>query len=146
MAQLVRNGAAPSAFSGSPFNRLDSLFDRVFGDDGAFQAQGGLGVPGAVWQDEDAVHVEFELPGVAEGDIDVTVHQGTVSIRGERKPAEGRKYFYNTRSYGRFERALRLPVGIDTENVQAKLTNGVLHLTFPKKAEAKPKKITLQSE
>jgi HSP20 family protein len=146
MAALVRNGVPSSVFSVAPFNRLDTLFERVFGEDGTFHTQAWFGVPGAVWQNDEAVHVEFELPGVSEGDVDVTVHQGILSIRGDRKPVDGRKYLYNSRTFGKFERKIKLPEGIDTENVQAKLTNGVLELTFPKKAEAKPRKISLQGE
>jgi HSP20 family protein len=145
MLQVLRNGLPLSALTGAPFNRLESVFDRVFGEDGAFTAQVSAGVPLALWQDDDHVYVEIEMPGVEEKDVELTLHQGTLFIRGECRPEEGRKYLFNNRSYGRFERTIRLPQGIDPENVQAKLTSGLLQVAIPKRPEAKPKKITLQA-
>jgi HSP20 family protein len=147
MLPVLRNGSPRSVFPTAPFNRLEGVFDRMFGDDGAFpvSTQVWAGVPVALWHDDDHVWVEVEMPGVNEKDVELTVHQGTLYIRGERASEEGRKYLFNNRTYGRFERILRLPEGIDTENVEAKLTNGVLQVAFSKRAEAKPRKITLQS-
>ena len=147
MLPVLQNTSPLNAFNASPFNRLESVFDRMFGDDGAFSfsTQVWAGVPVALWQDEDHVYVEIEMPGVAENNLELTVHQGTLYIRGERPSEEGRKYLFNNRTYGRFERIVRLPEGIDTEQVNAKLSNGVLEVAFSKRAEAKPRKITLQS-
>ena len=92
-----------------PVNRLDSFFDRVFGDDGHSAGQAWAGVPLSMWQDEDHIFVEVELPGVAESDLEMTVHNGMLFIRGERKAAEGRRPMYDGRSYGRFERVVTLP-------------------------------------
>jgi HSP20 family protein len=102
-------------------------------------------MPLAMWQDDDHFYVEVELPGVSDGDMDITVHNGTLSIRGERKPEEGRRYLYNGRSYGRFERVITLPEAVNTDDVQATLKDGILSLTLPKSPEAKPRKITLQA-
>jgi HSP20 family protein len=69
-----------------------------------------------------------------------------LTIRAERKAEEGRTYLYNCRRHGQIERLVRLPEGLDaTGNVQAQFTNGVLHISLPKAAEAKPRKIALQS-
>jgi len=131
----------------TPVNRFDRLFDRFFDDDvvrGRFQADRG-GVPTAVWQDENHVHVEAELPGVTEQDVEVVVHNGVLFIRGERKVEEGRHYLYNGRTWGRFERVIALPDEVDAGNVQADLSNGVLRLALPKTTESKPKKILLKT-
>jgi len=77
--------------------------------------------------------------------VDVTVHNGLLFIRGERKPEEGRRCLYNGRSYGRFERVITLPEAVKTDDVVAKLTAGVLCIDLPKCPEARPKKITLQA-
>ena len=75
----------------------------------------------------------------------MTVHNGMLFIRGERRPEEGRRYLYNGRSFGRFERVITLPEAVKTDDVQATLKDGILSITLPKSPEAKPKKITLQA-
>ena len=145
MFPAIRSNSGLSPVATGPINRLDSLFDRVFGDDGAFLGQAWSGMPLAMWQDDDHFYVEVELPGVSDGDLDITVHNGMLFIRGERKPEEGRRYLYNGRSYGRFERVITLPEAVNTDEVQATLTNGVLCINLPKSPEAKPKKIELKT-
>jgi HSP20 family protein len=145
MLPVLRNTSALSPTPVYPFNRLDTLFDRFFGDDGGFLSQAWTGLPVAMWDDEDHIYIEVELPGVADKDVDLSVHNGMLFIRGERKPEEGRRYLYNGRSYGRFERVVTLPEAVKTDDVQATLANGILSITLPKSPEAKPKKITLQA-
>jgi HSP20 family protein len=145
MFPVLRNNSGLAPVAAGPINRLDSLFDRVFGDDGAFLGQAWSGMPLAMWQDDDHFYVEVELPGVSDGDVEITVHNGMLSIRGERKPAEGRRYLYNARSYGRFERVITLPEAVQADDVQATLKDGILSLTLPKSPEAKPRKIALQA-
>jgi HSP20 family protein len=145
MLPVLRNNPFVSPVAAGPMNRLDTLFDRVFGGDGGFTAQSWSWLPVALWEDDDHIHVEAELPGVPEQDVDVTVHNGMLFIRGERKPEEGRRYLYNGRTYGRFERVIALPEAVDTDDVRATLTDGVLRLSLPKSPEAKPRKIALQT-
>jgi HSP20 family protein len=145
MFPVLRNNSGLAPVAAGPINRIDSLFDRVFGDDGAFLGQAWSGMPLAMWQDDDHFYVEVELPGVSDGDVEITVHNGMLSIRGERKPAEGRRYLYNARSYGRFERVITLPGAVQADDVQATLKDGILSLTLPKSPEAKPRKIALQA-
>src|SRR4051812_7761560 len=126
MLPVLRNHPALAPVATGPINRLDSLFDRVFGDDGGFLNQAWPWTPVAMWEDDDHIYVEAELPGVSDKDVDVTVHNGRLFIRGERKPEEDRRYLYNGRSYGRFERVVTLPEAVNTDDVQATLTNGIL--------------------
>jgi HSP20 family protein len=135
----------PFSITGSAFNRLDSLFDRFFQDDtdGRHSAREWGSVPVSIWQDEDKLFVEAELPGVSESDVDITVHSGVLTIRANRPQEQGRAYLYNGRTYGRFERAVILPESIDSDHVEAILKNGVLLVTLPKHPEARPKKVTL---
>jgi HSP20 family protein len=131
----------------APINRLEGLFDRLFDDSVfgfGFRAEQAA-VPISLWHDDDHIHVEADLPGMSDQDIEVTVHKGVLFIRGERKPEEGRQYLYNGRTWGRFERTITLPDEVDADAVQAELTNGVLRLTLPKSPETKPRKIALRT-
>ena len=142
---LRDTNSAPSPVAMGPINRLDWLLNPFFGDDGGFTGRAWSGVPVAMWEDDDHISIEAELPGVSDNDVDVTVHNGTLFIRGERKPEPGRRYRYNGREYGRFEQIVTLSEAVVTEGVQATLTHGVLRVDLPKCPEAKPKKITLQA-
>jgi HSP20 family protein len=140
-----------NTFGGDPFAQLrgemDTLFERVFGNDGGNAAgPAWAGVPVAIWEDEDHFYVEAELPGVTESDVDVTVHNGNLFIRGERKPTEGRNYLYNNRACGRFQRVFSLPAAVNADDVKAELSGGLLTITLSKSPEAKPRKITLQAK
>jgi HSP20 family protein len=87
-----------------------------------------------------------ELPEVKAEDINVTIEEGTLSIRGERKFEEEVKEGNFTRferQYGSFERRFSLPAGIDESSVKADYKNGVLTLTIRKKEEAKPKSVKI---
>lgn len=129
--------------------QLDSLVSRVFEDmDRAIAGVGAMtrgNLPVALWEDESAYHVEAEVPGAADSDIDVTVHEGLLTIRYERTPEEGRTYLINGRHFGRFERVFTLPDAVDGDNVQAELKDGILRLTLPKTPAAQPKRIAIQS-
>jgi len=145
MLPVLRNNSVMAPVAAGPVNRLDTLFDRVFGDDGGFLAPAAPGAPLAMWEDDDHIGIEAELPGVVETDLDITIHNGMLFIRGERKPEDGRRYLYNGRPYGRFERIVSLPEAVNTDDVQAMLKDGLLSVTFSKSPEAKPRKIALQT-
>ncbi|MCX6645946.1 MAG: Hsp20/alpha crystallin family protein [bacterium] len=88
-----------------------------------------------------------ELPEVKLEDISVTVEDGILSIKGERKFEEEIKEEHYTRierQYGSFERRFSLPAGIDEEGVKADYRNGVLTLKVPKKEEVKPKSVRIE--
>ena len=86
-----------------------------------------------------AITVEAELPGVEEKDISVTLSNGILSIKGEKKQDKEEKtenYYLAERSYGAFERSLQLPNSVDETKVEAKFDKGVLKITATKKPEA----------
>jgi HSP20 family protein len=86
-----------------------------------------------------AIIVEAELPGVEEKDISVTLSNGILSIKGEKKQDKEEKtenYYLAERSYGAFERSLQLPDSVDETKVDAKFDKGVLKITASKKPEA----------
>jgi len=137
-----RNPAA-SAASG-PINRLDGLFNFSNGMGPAASARSWP--PAAMWEDDDFIHIEVDLPGVMDEDVNMTVYEGMLSIRFERRPAEGRRYAYDGRPHGRFERAFALPDAVDADAAVATLTDGVLLVDLPKSPAARPRKITLKTD
>src|SRR5215475_3311982 len=97
-----------------------------------------------VYEDEHKVSLKIEVPGIEEKDLDIRVENHTLSVHGERKIEKEEKeenYRRVERQYGSFTRTFTLPQTVDTENVSATYDKGVLKITLPKKAEAKPKQI-----
>jgi HSP20 family protein len=97
-----------------------------------------------VYEDEHKVSLKIEVPGIDEKDIDVRVENNTLTVHGERKIEKEEKeenYRRVERQYGSFTRTFTLPQTVDTEKVSANYDKGVLKITLPKKAEAKPKQI-----
>jgi HSP20 family protein len=92
-----------------------------------------------VRESADAITIEAELPGVDEKDISVTVANGMLTIKGEKRQEKEEKsedYYLAERSYGTFQRSLRLPESIDDTKVEAKFAKGVLKITAAKRPEA----------
>lgn len=88
--------------------------------------------------------ISIDLPGMEKGDIDIVIHDGTLTVSGERKierKVENDKYTRMERSYGEFKRSFRLPENVDGDSVNAEYKNGVLTLEIRKLEEALPKKI-----
>ena len=100
-----------------------------------------------VKETSEAFVLKGDLPGVAESDLDIAVHNNVLTVSGSRQSEErkeGESYALYERQYGSFSRSFSLPDTADGERVEAKLDNGVLTLTIWKKAEAKPRKIALK--
>jgi len=97
-----------------------------------------------VFEDANAIRVVAELPGLKPEDVQITLEDGTLTIRGEKKQGAEetteRVHRYE-RSYGVFQRAFRLPDSVDGDRVDAAYENGVLTVTLPKAERAKPRKI-----
>ena len=88
--------------------------------------------------------MKIEVPGVDEKDINVNLENNTLTVHGERKIEKEEKeenYRRVEREYGSFTRTFNLPPTVDSEKVSATYDKGVLKITLPKKAEAKPKQI-----
>ena len=100
-----------------------------------------------VKETNEAFVLKADIPGVAESDVDIAVHNNILTISGTRNAEErkeGDSFALYERQYGSFSRSFSLPDTADGERVEAKLENGVLALTIWKKAEAKPRKIALK--
>ena len=97
-----------------------------------------------IYEDEQKVVLKLEVPGIAEKDLDVSVENNVLTVKGERKFAteEKEENFHRIeRRYGSFYRAFTLPATVDTEGIEAKYDAGVLKLELKKKPEAQPKQI-----
>jgi HSP20 family protein len=96
-----------------------------------------------VWEEGDTLWAEAEIPGVKSEDLDISVINGDLTIRGRRQPTEqvGAVYHRQERGVGEFNRVLRLPFDVEAGQVEATLNDGVLLVKLPKAESAKPKKI-----
>jgi HSP20 family protein len=101
-----------------------------------------------VSETENEIHVAAELPGVREEDIDVSLNDDILTIRGEKRferQDEKENFHVVERSFGTFQRSIRLPFPVDPEQVQARFDNGVLMVTMPKTAQQqRTKRIQVQ--
>lgn len=147
MSNMVRN-RFPVAVNG--LGRLDSemdaLFGHLFGEAGETKerARHAEPMPVSIWSDEERFHVEVDMPGVQAKDVDVSVLKDVLTIRSQRVVEEGRRYSYNGRAFGNFERSLKLPEMVDPDSVEARLAHGVLHLSLRKRPEAQVKKVEIR--
>jgi len=97
-----------------------------------------------VYEDEKKVVLKLEVPGIEEKDLDVSLENNTLTVKGERKfeKEDKEESFHRIeRRYGSFYRAFSLPTTVDTESVAASYNAGVLKLELKKKPEAQPKQI-----
>jgi len=143
---------SPELTTWSPFDRLATLREEVNrlldGDMAAVSRESGLfsGWNPAldVHQDKDNVYVKVELPGMKKEEIDISLHEGMLTISGERKQEsevnEG-DTFRSERFFGRFHRTVTLPTMVDGSRVKATYKDGILTVELPKAEEAKPKQI-----
>lgn len=94
------------------------------------------------------VVLRADLPGLAEKDVEVSVQDGTLTIRGERKEEREEKeedYYYCERSQGAFVRSVPLPPGVDADKIKATFKNGVLEVHVPKSKESAAKTIEIKA-
>jgi HSP20 family protein len=97
-----------------------------------------------VYEDKDNLYVRAELPGMRKEDIDLSLHNGSLSISGERKSDDKVKeaeVYRAERFFGRFQRTITLPTAVAAEKIKAQYKDGILSVTLPKAEEAKPKHI-----
>ena len=125
-------------------DRLNRLFQSSFGESQDSLTTSSFSPAVDVYEDEHAVNLKIEVPGIEEKDLDIRVENNTLTVHGERKfeKEEKEENFRRVeRQYGSFTRSFTLPQTVDSENVSANYDKGVLKISLPKKAEAKPKQI-----
>ena len=127
-------------------DRVNRIFRESYSPEGADQAltTANFAPPVDVYEDEHNISLNIEVSGIDEKDIDVSIANNTLTVRGERKfdKEEKEENFHRIeRIYGSFTRSFTLPNTVDLEQVSAHYNKGVLKISLAKKAEAKPKQI-----
>jgi HSP20 family protein len=142
----------PQMKTWSPVDRLATLrdeMDRLFDftlparDTGLFS---GWSPALDVHDEKDNLVVQVELPGMKKNDIDISLHDGVLTVSGERKSEREEKEgetFRSERYFGKFQRSLTLPSQVDSDKVRAAYKDGVLTVSLPKAEAAKPKQIAV---
>ncbi len=138
------------------FDRFDHMFDRMLG---RFFREWERDFWGLDWWREqwvpamevsetpDAYIVRVELPGVKTEDIEVTLQDDILTIKGKRERSEERKdetLHFMERSYGEFVRSLRIPADVKADAIEASYKDGVLEVHLPKSEESKPRRIEVK--
>jgi len=131
-------------------NELNRLFGRTYGGAEAGSGSSGNWVPPLdVFERDDMYVVAVELPGIDPADVEVSVEDSTLTVRGQRdffyKDATDESFRRIERRYGQFTRTLTLPSTADVERVDATFDKGVLTIEVPKREEAKPRKIAVKA-
>jgi HSP20 family protein len=153
MFDLVR--WSPYASFGTPFQlhrEIDDLFSRFFG-----RGQTSPETPaGPTWwpavesfASEGNLHIRVALPGVDPKDVELSLMDNVLTLRGERKGHDEMKdgsHYLREFSYGAFERSLALPEGVDPGKVTARYADGMLEITMPAPISVVPKKVDIQIE
>lgn len=129
----------------SPLSVLRDELDRAF--HGQWPETGDVfaSYPVDIREDEDHIYIEAEVPGFKKSEIDITLENGVLTISAERKvePVKGESHL-NERRFTRVQRRFTMPNTVDESRVDAKLEDGVLHLTLNKREEVKPRKIEVK--
>jgi HSP20 family protein len=140
-----------------PFQDLDSIQDelnRLFGRTFSGSDKTRPGVAGGwmpaldVYETADKVVVSAELPGLEPKEVEVSVEDSTLTIRGQRRfeqETDEQNYHRIERRYGSFARSIRLPQTADADTIEARFDKGVLKIEVPKREEAKPKRIEVKA-
>lgn len=100
-----------------------------------------------VSETDEAVRVQAELPGVEPAEVDISLSDDLLTIRGEKKAEKEeieRDYHRIERSYGSFSRTVRLPAAVDQEKVEATFKDGILSVILPKREEARTRKVKVE--
>jgi HSP20 family protein len=139
----------PAGFFG--LQRLNRILDEAFG--GAFPEQGNvitstLFAPTDVSEDENALQISMELPGVEPDNVRLSLENNTLTIRGEKRQQvdeNNERVHRFERVYGVFERTFILPNTVDPDKIDARFENGVLLVRIPKSERARPREIRVNA-
>jgi HSP20 family protein len=136
-----------------PFRDIQSEMNRLFDNFLGRPTATATGTGSRVWmpvvdmyETNDDLVLSFELPGVREKDISLSITGDVVTVKGERQfdqQLHDDNYVHAERAYGKFERSIRLPMPVQAERVRATYRDGVLEVSLPKAKEARPKEIKI---
>lgn len=136
----------------SEMNRLHEEMNRMFDRYGYRDGPRGMApsYPAFdLWQDEDSLYIEAELPGMKLDDLEIYVSgDNQLGLKGSRElpEHENASWHRRERTYGEFTRAINLPYPVDADKVHASLKHGVLTITLPKVEATKPRRIEVKAE
>jgi HSP20 family protein len=105
--------------------------------------------PVVMYDKKDEIVVKAEIPGVEKENVNISLTDNTLTIKGEVKKEEEVKeedYYYSERSYGSFGRMLTLPVKVQADKIKASFRDGILEIHLPKAEESKPKEVIVEVE
>lgn len=129
----------------SPWHDLNSLhtnIDRLFEESLPVSTKSGIMPTINVYEKEGVVMVEADLPGIKEEDLSIEVGEDRLTLSGnrdEKMEVKEENYFRRETSFGSFSRTIALPTEVDKDKAEAELKNGILTISLPRSAEAKPK-------
>jgi HSP20 family protein len=126
------------------FRDFDRLTQQLLGNATGTAAHPAV-MPMDAWRDGDQFVVELDLPGIEPDSLDINVEHDVLTVRAERTAVaqDGRQWLASERPYGVFSRRIMLGTSVDTDNITADYTDGVLRLTIPVAEHAKPRKIAI---
>ena len=128
-------------------SEMNRLFDRWNGNGGRTSARSTF-PPVNLWEDDDSLYAEVELPGFNMSDLDIFVTgENQLSLKGERRQPElsNGVWHRQERGYGNFGRLIELPSAVDSDKVSAEFAHGILTITMPKREDVKPRKIQVRT-
>ena len=135
---LSRSSGALTHFTAPAKSKRESESDQDF-------PRWGL-LAGETWETAQSVIIRVEVPGMNQSDLDISVRNSVLCIRGEKRSEgehHGRLYHLMERAYGRFERTIPLPHDIDRERAEVSYQNGVITVILPKTDATPPRQLTV---
>lgn len=131
--------------------RLNNMLDEAFG---IWPSEQGTGALNSAWlpacdisEDQDAIRIVAEVPGVKPEDVKLSIENNVLTIRGEKQQRgdnSGERVHRYERSYGSFERTFSLPSTVDVDRIEAHYDNGLLTVVLPKAERARPREIPVK--
>jgi HSP20 family protein len=153
---MTMRSLIPSAWSGrsaykdsglTPFcnlhREIDRLFDNMFGSLDMASTAAGRWPAIDMSETEDAIRVRAELPGMSDKDVEVSLNEGILVIRGKHAEEKSEGSLYTERMVGEFERRIALPVAVQDDGIEASFDKGLLTVTLPKSPSAQVKRIEI---
>jgi HSP20 family protein len=130
-------------------NEMNRMMDHFFrGVESDYGMESGAWMPPVdLVENDEKITVKAEIPGINPKEINISIQDNTLIIKGEKKEEKeekGKNYYRMERRYGSFARSINLPASVDTGKVTAEYKNGVLEISLQKKEEAKPKQINVK--
>jgi HSP20 family protein len=128
---------------------IEDLFRRTFGSSREYAAEepGMLAPVVNSFIKDGMFHLQAELPGVAKDDLEVSVDNNVLTIRGERKlqkEVKEKEFLIKESRYGSFARSMSLPAGVNTDNIRASYDNGILEINMPIEQKAGGRKVMIE--